>query len=177
MDDSICKWSILTSVVFSLFLMGCKRGEETMPAYTHDGRNTLGYYVSTGEYFGGNIRQSDISWVDSLDLLEVYYFSEDVHGFEENQLWLWMAKEDGLFYLDSSEYRGDWTNEMLLDTNVANAFEITYQDTSRRILSGHFDLNFSDIRIDTSWDGTVYIDTIDYANLTRGRFDIRLPSE
>jgi hypothetical protein len=172
MEGSICGWNMWISFLLMLVLWGC-RGEEVMPAQTHQGLNTLGYYVSDNEFYGGKIREGNILWVDSLNALEVYYYSETPHGFEENELWMWLKDDEEEWKMDSVQYRGDFTKTMQLDAAADNVFNVNFHDSTKRIIAGTFHLNFASIFSDTGFDGTIYVDTISYATLSRGRFDIR----
>ena len=182
MEGLILRLTLLISL--GLCIHSCKKEEQTLPAMTREGRNTMGFRLESGGLVGGQLEGDDgFYFIDNT--LSIYLGCHFDHSFLQSSptifLYLDLYKNpltndfelaDAVLVNDmTSSY---WSNESYLDTNQANLLQINYTNEDRKIVSGQFDLNFIAFS-DTMWtsDTTYYIDTLIQDRVYDGRFDIK----
>jgi len=158
----------------------CTPEKQTLPAMTHEGRNTIGYFLEDGTLIGGEFSDSDsILEFENGGLRFVHEYSYKKYmgqikiryiltlDFEKDSI-------DKLLYFKNATYLEDYYDLGTLDSTAANFLSIDYQDSIEKIISGTFELNFHNV--DTLFydeDSIIEIRTNYSQILSRGRFDLK----
>lgn len=160
-------------------LTACKPRPQDLPPMTHEGRNTIGYFLSDGTLIGGVMDGNDSIYQSENGDLRVeheYYYRKYMGQIKVIHLLTIDFSKDsinGLYYFKTASYSEYYYDIGYLDENAPNFLSIDYQDSVKRIIAGTFELNFQNI--DTFYfsgtDSIRRIDTNYYQTLTRGRFD------
>ncbi len=172
MGDLTSKWTLLISLIVLAFSVGCKKKkeEQILPAYTQEGRNTIGAFLNDEFVFGGKIRGN--GRVDTAEdgAIDVQFYGCLNDGSNNYSLDFTLIPNEDAYYLS----RG-FLNEDSLWEGASNFVDITYYDTLRRILSGTFEMNFWTEELEFITPDSLPPDPIlpDYNKLRKGRFDLR----
>lgn len=188
MVDLTLKWQLLISLLV-IVLSSCEEESGPLPAKTHEGRNTIGYYVTLENYFGNPDGYIGATWNETGDTC--YKDSNGIIHLSDkdaNRFKYYSSYAD--FYLNIDFEKDSVTSLLKLskvnyihpefnhsfyyqDADSNYYCEITYHNETKRIISGIFEFDLT--RVDTMQNlDTTFFDTTNYGvKITSGRFDMR----
>lgn len=170
------------SKVCYLFVMimslSCTPEAQDLPPMTHEGRNTIGYYLEDGTLIGGVLDSKD-SLIEfpngDVRIVHKYFYLKHMWQTEVIYLLTLDFKKDSIdnkLYFANATYDEYMYDLGTLDAEKPNFLSIEYQSAGKKIISGTFELNFHNVDTIFYDEDSIDFIRVNYAQtLSRGRFD------
>ncbi|MBD3636301.1 MAG: hypothetical protein HUJ25_03080 [Crocinitomicaceae bacterium] len=189
MEDLTLKWRLFISLTF--LLMSCEEEKGPLPAKTHEGLNTIGYYVefplnyqsnSNNGYIAKTWRDhGDSCYVTNNELIIIDSDPNNLAGFygslENHDLKMTFQLDPVSENVDFSDV--EYYNPLnpssyyFQDGDSSYYCDVTYHNTSKKIISGIFAFTLTQVD-SVVFNDTLHLDTTGLSvKVTQGRFDLK----